>query len=148
VRIGLFRLSVLLLAAFVGASAVAQVNEITTPHGKFELPLLNPHPSHPIPESLQSRNVPATRRDLAYFSLFDSRNTMMDVVRKCGTPDYDAGSGLYVFIYNLEDGSRIAVSTADLKRLAAIGHLTVDGRTELLEKAGVAEDLRNCRVKH
>jgi hypothetical protein len=42
-----------------------------------------------------------------------SRVVMIDVVRRCGIPDEHQGSGIYIFPYDLDDGSLVAVRTAD-----------------------------------
>jgi hypothetical protein len=59
---------------------------------------------------------------------------MTDVVKKCGIPDEHQGSGIYIFLYNMDDGSLVAVGTADLKRLLYITHIENARSTSLLPK--------------
>ena len=42
---------------------------------------------------------------------------MIDVVRKCGLPDKHLGSGVYIFVYYMNDCSTISVGTPDLQHL-------------------------------
>jgi hypothetical protein len=42
---------------------------------------------------------------------------MIDVVRKCGLPDKHMGSGVYIFVYYMNDFSTVSVGTPDLQHL-------------------------------
>jgi hypothetical protein len=57
--------------------------------------------------------------------------TMLDVVRKCGMPDKHEGSGIYIFVYYMNDCSTVSVGTPDLKRLG-ITHVKRGKATVLL----------------
>ncbi|MGA2799485.1 MAG: hypothetical protein ABSE63_18025 [Thermoguttaceae bacterium] len=57
---------------------------------------------------------------------------MQDVVSICGLPDHHAGSGIYIFIYELEDGSKVWIGTPDLKTLNYVRVDFPDGRKESL----------------
>lgn len=57
---------------------------------------------------------------------------MADVVRKCGIPDEHQGSGIAIFIYNMSDGSVVAVGTSNLKSLFYIDHIAKHGGNHLL----------------
>ncbi|HKI00080.1 MAG TPA: hypothetical protein VJ999_13315 [Candidatus Sulfotelmatobacter sp.] len=78
-----------------------------------------------IPEEIKVHGAPKTAREFKCFKDMISKThdfsadagTMVDVVRRCGLPDEDVGSGVYVFVYHLKDGSIISVSTPDLKRI-------------------------------
>ena len=48
---------------------------------------------------------------------------MIDVVRKCGVPDEQQGSGIAIFLYDMDDGSLVVVGTADFKRLLYMNHI-------------------------
>lgn len=52
---------------------------------------------------------------------------MFDVVRKCGIPDEHQGSGIYIFVYHLNDGSKISIGTPDLKKLYDVKHIEKSG---------------------
>jgi hypothetical protein len=59
---------------------------------------------------------------------------MIDVVRKCGTPDDHQGSGIYIFLYDMDDGSLVVVGTGDLKRLLYMNHIASSRSSSLLAK--------------
>jgi hypothetical protein len=59
---------------------------------------------------------------------------MTDVVRKCGVPDEHQGSGIYIFLYDMNDGSVVVIGTADLKGLLYITQATHKGPKSLLRK--------------
>jgi hypothetical protein len=56
---------------------------------------------------------------------------MYAVVQKCGRPDEEIGSGMYVFVYHLRDGSMVTISTPDL---AKIGRYVSDAPSDRLLK--------------
>ena len=57
---------------------------------------------------------------------------MVDVVRKCGIPDEHQGSGIYIFLYAMDDGSVVAVGTADLTKLLYMNHIENSTSSSLL----------------
>jgi len=59
---------------------------------------------------------------------------MIDVVRKCGIPDKHVGSGVYIFVYYINDCSTVSVGTPDLRHLG-ISHVK-QGTTTILLKEG------------
>ena len=71
----------------------------------------------PMPEQLKIPDAPKTSRRVSCFASFKKDSTMLDVVRKCGIPDHHAGSGIYIFVYYMDDCSTVTVGTPDLKRL-------------------------------
>jgi hypothetical protein len=77
----------------------------------------------PIPEQIKLPDAPKTVRYAQCFRGFTSNSTMADVVRKCGVPDEHQGSGIYIFLYDMDDGSLVAVGTADLKKLLYLNHI-------------------------
>jgi hypothetical protein len=70
-----------------------------------------------IPEQIKLPNAPKTTRNADCFRSFTNNSAMIDVVRKCGIPDEHQGSGIYIFLYDMDDGSLVAIGTADLKKL-------------------------------
>jgi hypothetical protein len=70
-----------------------------------------------MPEQFKIPDAPKTARQVSCFASFKKNSTMLDVVRKCGTPDKHAGSGIYIFVYYMNDCSTVTVDTPDLKRL-------------------------------
>jgi hypothetical protein len=71
-----------------------------------------------MPEQFKIPDAPKTTRQVSCFTPFKKESTMLDVVRKCGIPDKHAGSGIYIFVYYMNDCSTVTVRTPDLKRLA------------------------------
>ncbi len=88
--------------------------------------------SQPILELIKVPNAPETARHIDAFRSLKRAMTMADVVRQCGPPDLDVGSGFYIFIYNLDDGSTVRVETGDLKRLLCVIHDEKSGKRESL----------------
>ena len=77
----------------------------------------DPFGNQPMPEQFKIPDAPKTARQVTCFTSFEKASTMLDVVRKCGVPDQHTGSGIYIFIYYLNDCSTVTVGTPDLKRL-------------------------------
>jgi len=76
----------------------------------------------PIPEQIRVPDAPQTARNAHCFRTFSGSSAMVDVARKCGIPDEYQGSGIYIFLYDMDDGSVVAVGTADLKKLFYMNH--------------------------
>jgi hypothetical protein len=89
----------------------------------------------PIPPQIIPPDAPKTSRDVKCFASFAEASTMTDVVRKCGIPDEHQGSGIYIFIYDMNDGSVVAVGTADLNHLMYVSHITDRGSRSLFSRA-------------
>jgi hypothetical protein len=70
-----------------------------------------------MPEEFKISGAPTTARQVSCFASLKKTSTMLDVVRKCGIPDQHSGSGIYIFVYYMNDCSTVGVSTPDLKRL-------------------------------
>ena len=91
-----------------------------------------PEDNQPIPEQLKIPNAPKTARQVDCYTSFPKSSTMLDVVRKCGIPDKHIGSGVYIFVYYMNDCSKVFMSTPDLQQHLTIGHVKQGKRTELL----------------
>jgi hypothetical protein len=79
-----------------------------------------PHVSfgnQPMPEQFKIPDAPKTARQISCFTSFKKDSTMLDVVKKCGIPDQHTGSGIWIFVYYMNDCSTVMVGTPDLKRL-------------------------------
>ena len=50
--------------------------------------------------------APEKVRDAECFRSLKPEMSVYAVVQKCGRPDEEVGSGVYVFLYHLQDGSR------------------------------------------
>jgi hypothetical protein len=90
-----------------------------------------PFDNQPMPEQFKIPDAPKTARRVSCFTSFKKDSTMLDVVRKCGIPDKHAGSGIYIFVYYMNDCSTVSVGTPDLKRLG-ITHVKRGKTTVLL----------------
>jgi hypothetical protein len=73
--------------------------------------------NQPLPEQLKIPDLPKTARQVSCFTSLKKDSTMFDVVKKCGLPDQHAGSGVYIFIYYMNDCSTVNVGTPDLERV-------------------------------
>jgi len=87
----------------------------------------------PIPEQIKPVDAPKTARNVDCFRSFTHNSAMVDVVKKCGIPDEHQGSGIYIFLYDMDDGSLIAVGTADLKKLLYMNHIENSRSSSLLQ---------------
>jgi hypothetical protein len=99
---------------------------------KVALPRYMTDMPQPMPEQIMIANAPKTARSVEVFRSLTRTMTMADVVRRCGVPDEHQGSGIYIFIYHLEDGSVVAVGTADLKKLFYVDHFDPSGKASHL----------------
>ena len=91
----------------------------------------DPFDNQPMPEQFKVPEAPKTARQVSCFASFKKNSTMLDVVRKCGIPDQHAGSGIYIFVYYMNDCSTVTVSSPDLSRLG-IRHVKQKKSTVLL----------------
>jgi hypothetical protein len=76
--------------------------------------------NQPMPPELILPDTPPTARSMDVFKRIKPTMSMEEVVRLCGLPDQHTGSGIYIFIYKLDDGSQVAIGTGDLKQLLYI----------------------------
>jgi hypothetical protein len=71
-------------------------------------------------------------KDLAHFRMLTKDSTMTDVKRLAGEPDGDMGSGIFVYFWKLDDGTRVIVGTPDNERVLYIDWVKSDGTKERL----------------
>jgi hypothetical protein len=57
---------------------------------------------------------------------------MKEVIRLCGEPDGDIGSGIHIYVYQLSDGSVVRVGTPDNKRIMYVVHVLTSGEERQL----------------
>jgi hypothetical protein len=88
--------------------------------------------SQPMPPEIMLPDAPETARDIEAFRSLRKAMTMVDVVRKCGLPDEHQGSGIYIFVYHLRDGSTVMIGTANLKSLLYARHVDKSGKATSL----------------
>lgn len=56
------------------------------------------------------------------------RMSMKDVIKLCGRPDRDIGSGIHIYVYQLADNSEVRVGTPDDHKLMYVVHVLPDGK--------------------
>jgi hypothetical protein len=71
-------------------------------------------------------------RDLEHFRSLTANSTMPDVKRLVGEPDGDMGSGIIMYFWKLDDGTRVNVGTPDNERVLYIDWMKPDGTRERL----------------
>lgn len=126
----------LISAALLLACLGAQGQNQAKPQRKVKgLPRYMTDIPQPIPDELKLLVAPKTVRDVNCYTSFATSSGMQDVVRKCGIPDEHQGSGIYIFLYDMSDGSVVAVGTADLKHLMYVNHIQRRGSRSLLQES-------------
>jgi hypothetical protein len=93
-------------------------------------------PSKPVtPQSIVKElfpNAPEKAKTTECFRSLTPEMSMYAVVQKCGRPDEDLGSGIYIFVYHLHDGSTIAIGTPDLNRIYDVTYTDRSGNASSL----------------
>jgi hypothetical protein len=70
--------------------------------------------------------IPPTARTIAPFRRIVKGMSMKQVIEIAGLPDRDIGSGIYIYIYNLADGSQIQIGCGHPREILYI-NLPTDG---------------------
>src|SRR5258706_15580766 len=74
-------------------------------------------PSHPVSSHCAAPvNIPG-KHSLDEFRFDWPHTTVKDLKAKVGEPDRDDGSGIYILVYGLQDGSSVLVGSADNSRI-------------------------------
>jgi Domian of unknown function (DUF4952) len=89
-----------------------------------------------LPRAMQPRYLPPTTRSIAPFRLITDRLSMKQVVEVFGLPDRDIGSGIYIYVYDLADRSRVIIGSPDGKRLLYVLHAPANGQQAELFRTG------------
>jgi len=80
-------------------------------------------------------NPPERTQSVECFRSFTPEMSIYMVVQMCGRPDEEVGSGIYIFVYHLRDGSTVAVGTAYLNRIDYVIYTDKSGKSSpLLQK--------------
>ena len=61
-----------------------------------------------------------------------SKMSMKRIIKLCGEPEKDIGSGIHIYVYELEDGSSVWVGTPDRKRIIYVTHVLPDGEKRVI----------------
>jgi hypothetical protein len=60
--------------------------------------------------------------------------SVSDVVEKCGRPDEELGSGLYIFVWHMPAGSTVSIGTPHLERIGPVRLTDAFGKTTILPR--------------
>jgi hypothetical protein len=77
-------------------------------------------------------NAPEKAQSLACFRALKPEMSMYTVVQKCGRPDEELGSGIYIFVWHLADGSTVSIGTPSLEKIWNIRYTNASGKTSSL----------------
>jgi len=77
-------------------------------------------------------HAPAKANSVACFRSLTHSMSMRYVVNECGRPDEEAGSGIYIFIYHLQDHSTVVIGTRYLDRLDRASYTDASGKQSVL----------------
>ena len=74
-------------------------------------------------------NPPKTARGLSAFRVLTPKMSITDLVRQCGSPDELGGSGIFIFVYHLDDGSLVVIGTTGTKApILYANHVDANGK--------------------
>jgi hypothetical protein len=73
--------------------------------------------------------APQKTQSIDCFRGFNHRTSVNTVVQKCGSPDRDLGSGVYIFVWHLADGSTVTLNTPYLSRIDYFRYRYASGKS-------------------
>ena len=79
-------------------------------------------------------NAPDNKQDINCFRSLTVKMSVNDVVKKCGRPDEELGSGLYIFVWHMPNGSAVSIGTPYLERIGPVRFTDASGKTTVLPK--------------
>jgi len=80
-------------------------------------------------------NAPEKKQSIDCFRGLTPEMSMYAVAQKCGRPDESVGSGIYIFLWHMSDGSTVSIGTSSLQRIDHVGHTDPSGkRSVFLER--------------
>jgi hypothetical protein len=80
-------------------------------------------------------SAPEKAQSVECFRGFSDSTSVNAVVQKCGRPDEELGSGVYIFVWHLSDGSTVSVNTPYLSRIDYFRYTDASGKSvSLLRK--------------
>jgi hypothetical protein len=110
-------------AVLVLACAVSGCRTVAEDPSDPPTPVRGPGPAASAPAAV------ATARTIEIFERVTAGMSMAEVMRLCGAPDEEVGSGIFIYLYRLSDGSFVRVGTPDKERLLYVVHVHRDGTT-------------------
>jgi hypothetical protein len=107
----------------------------STPETKPAKSSTAPQSQQVTPQSIAKELFPGAPEKTGNLECFRSLRPEMSVyavVQKCGRPDEEVGSGLYVLVYHLQDGSSVMISTPDLNKLHYLSATDAQGEESVV----------------
>ncbi len=77
-------------------------------------------------------NAPKKAQSVECFRSLRRGMSMEAVVQKCGRPDDQLGSGIYIFVWRLADGSTVTIGTPYLEKICDVRYLDPKGKSSIL----------------
>ena len=127
-------LLLVLLTACKTAGAPGQRQELRPQQQKSEV---TPPQSRITPQSIPRElfpDAPEKTKSVDCFRTLTAHMSVYSVVQKCGRPDEELGSGIYIFVWHMTDGSSIAMGTPSLDKIYDVKYIASVGK-ELLAVA-------------
>ena len=118
------------LASHCDVATVALSTDATRPATEAQPPAAKVTPQSIVQEMFP--NAPKKAKNGEYFRSFTPRMSIYMVVEKCGRPDEEIGSGLYIFVYHLQDGSTVAIGTSSLNKIDHVAYTDSSGKSASL----------------
>ena len=124
-------IAVVLILALIGCNTTkvsdkAPATQLTPEVRPATKALSNPTTPQSIVKELFP-GAPEKTESIECFRSITSDMSMYRVAQKCGRPDEDVGSGVYVFVYHLRDGFTARVSMSDLNRVDHVSFTDAKG---------------------
>lgn len=87
--------------------------------------------AHSIPKALFP-NAPEKTQSIDCFRGLAPDMSVYAVVQKCGRPDEELGSGIFIFVWHLANGSTVSIGTPYLERIGHVHYTDASGKASSL----------------
>jgi hypothetical protein len=78
-------------------------------------------------------NAPGKTKSVDCFRTLTPEMSVQAVVRKCGRPDEEVGSGaIFTFVWHMPDGSSVSIGTSTLERISEVKYTNESGNSSSL----------------
>jgi hypothetical protein len=77
-------------------------------------------------------NAPEKTQSIDCFRGLKPAVSMNAIVHTCGRPDEELGSGVYIFVWHLTDGSTVSIDTSSLEKIGDIRYSDALGKSSSL----------------
>lgn len=74
-------------------------------------------------------SAPDKAQSVECFRGFSHSTPVNAIVQKCGRPDEELGSGVYIFVWHLADGSKVSIDTPYLSRIDYFRYTDASGKS-------------------